>query len=84
MEAEAALSIDAETIEKISSYILPSEHRNRPLGISLNTSYESNSQELDRNDKGIFETNSGTLKFTLIKDKFGESFILPYKRSSSS
>ena len=81
VEAEAALSIGPERIGEISSYILPSE--NRPLGISLNASSESNSQELDRNDEGIFVTNSGTLKFSLIKDNFVESFFLPNKRSSS-
>jgi len=63
------------------SYILPSE--NRPLGISLNAASESNLKELDRNDEGIFVTNSGTLKFRLIKDNFVESFFLPNKRSSS-
>ncbi|KAK2714377.1 hypothetical protein QYM36_008816, partial [Artemia franciscana] len=77
-EAEAALSIDPEKIGEISSYILPSE--NRPLGISLNASSESNSQELDRNYEGVegLSTSSAeTLRETL------GSFLSPEHQNQS-
>ena len=70
VEAEAASTIDTETMRETSSYILSSEHQNRPLGISLNIASESDSQELDRNDEGIFGIIIDTLQFRLIKDNF--------------
>ena len=82
VEAEAASTIDTETMRETSSYILSSEHQNRPLGISLNIVSESDLQELDRSDEGIFGIISGTLNFRLMKDSFVESFFLPNKRSS--
>ena len=82
VEAEAASTVDTETMRETSSYILSSEHQNRPLGVSLNIASESDLQELDRNNEGIFGIISGTLKFRLIKHYFVESFFLPNKRSS--
>ena len=70
VEAEAASTIDTETMRETSSYILSSEHQNQPLGISLNIASESDSQELDRSDEGIFGIISATLQFRLIKDNF--------------
>jgi hypothetical protein len=57
-------------MRETSSHILSSEHQNQPLGISLNIASESDSQELDRSDEGIFGIISATLKFRLIKDNF--------------